>query len=184
MYRRDSYGVAWGNLLGGIFNRERSRHALACRWWIATSSVETVNALEVARRAIHSRKLEPRHRALSLIALSLNRVGRGGRTTRFSTRQRADLLLLGVEVEERDAGVGEEVQARDVEVGGIGRCGVGAQVELQGEAGEGVEDPGQRRGDAGDVVEGCDGADGFGDRGGIGGVAGVVLDAAADGDVL
>lgn len=173
-----------GDLLSGIFNRECSRHALACRWWAATSSVEAVYALKIARRAIHSRELKPRHGALSLIALSLHRIGRGGRTARLSARQRADLLLLGVEVEERDAGAGEEVQARDVEVGRVGRRGVGAQVELQREAGEGVEDLGQRRGDAGGVVEGCDGADGFGDRGGVGGVAGVVLDAAADGDVL
>lgn len=165
-------------------NFERSRHALACLWWVTTSSVEAVDALEVASRAIHSRKLEPRNRAISFIALSLNRARRGRRTSSLATRQRSDLLLRGIEVEEWDTGVGEEVQARDLEVGGVGCCGVGAQVELQGEAGEGVEDQGRGGGDAGGVVEGCYCADGLGDGGCVGGVAGVVLDAAADGNVL
>lgn len=172
------------NLLGGILNFECGRHSLACLWRITTSSVEAVDALEVASCAIHSSKLEPCNSTISLIALSLDRACWGRRTTSLATWQRSDLLLGSIQVEEGDTGISEEVQARDLEVGGVRGGGVGAQVELQGEAGEGVEDQGRGGGDARGVVEGCYGADGLGDCGGVGGVAGVVLDAAADGDVL
>lgn len=114
------------NLLGGILNRERSRHATACCWWVTTGCVEAVHALEVAGSAINSSELEPGDGTVSLVALSLNRAHGCGRIAGFGTRQRSDLLLGSVEVKEGHAEVGEVVQARDLEVGWVWCCGVGA----------------------------------------------------------
>lgn len=100
-----------GDLLGRILNFERSRHAVACLWWITTGCVEAVHALEIARCAINSSELEPCDRAVSLVALSLNGACWGGRTAGLATGQRSDLLLRSVKVEEGDASLGEEVQA-------------------------------------------------------------------------
>lgn len=115
-----------GNLLGGIFNFECGGHAIACRWWVTTGSVETIDALEVASCAIDSSELEPCDGTISRISLSLNRACWSRHTASLAAWQRSNLLLRSVEVEKGDTGVGEVVNTRDLKVGGVGCCGVDA----------------------------------------------------------
>lgn len=105
-------------VLGRILHFEDIRSPVAIRRRTPTCGVDSVNLLDLARRAGFRFELQPRDGAESHAALSQGRAARRRYGHQFPRVDDALLLGFGVEVEGRGGGVGEEVAAGVVEVGG------------------------------------------------------------------
>lgn len=126
------------NLLSCVLNLERRRGyprtRLGC---LSSSGVHAVDLLQVARRLVNCRQLQPRHSTETSAVLARGRICGGRRRTILATGEGAQLHGWRVEVEEWDAEVGEEVMAADLEVGrceeGLVRAG---EIELECDPGD------------------------------------------------
>lgn len=172
------------NSLGSVLNFECGGLALTSNGSAAANSGDAVDLLKVSGASRRREKLQPRHGALTLLALG--RHGGRGNGRVLCAPCVTNLDSIGRELEERDAGGGEDVVSRDGKAAGAESLllvTVG-EVELHRDRGQLLEEVGVHGSHAARVEESGFGASGNGHSCCVAGVACVVLGATADGDVL